>query len=99
MYKVWGQYVYYGLVTNEGSALLHTLDVKSAAKVQKYFKYTTKETGQRRDVHVRNGREMVAGLTAKRKVRTRIQKERAQDKESRLNQLFNNLNLNENGKS
>ena len=28
-----------------------------------------KETGQRRDVHVRNGREMVAGLTAKRKVR------------------------------
>ena len=29
--------------------------------------------GQRRDVHVRNGREMVAGLTAKRKVRTRIQ--------------------------
>ena len=32
-----------------------------------------KAAGQRRDVHVRNGREMVAGLTAKRKVRTRIQ--------------------------
>ena len=38
-----------------------------------------KETGQRRDVHVRNGREMVAGLTAKRKVR--IMKVECQDGE------------------
>ena len=31
--------------------------------------------GQRRDVHVRNGREMVAGLTAKRKVRIMVKTE------------------------
>ncbi len=37
MYKVWGQNVHYGLVTNIESALFHTLDVKSAAKVQKIF--------------------------------------------------------------